>query len=636
MIKDRNFLDGKNLGWIISLFQTFVISPLILIFLFSTVCSSSPTYEVTSKGNVNIVVSKYIKKVEGQWSVSAELDQNGKGEGTFKGDVESLGSLSSSSQAVKVPIGAVKLGFYDSLVLSKSQFWLSKIRRNSVKVGWLENTVETESDSNQGNSNGLKDNEVKVHGGDLIVKSGENLTLEDQNLLVEGDLIFKRNSQFTLKNSTIMVLQEYKSQHKIEMRAESSGRIINSTIEPVKGVHERYESFYKTQLMFSTWGKELEIVDSEISARINTFDLSETIIRDSRISYVYWTPVSELSLENTEVGSFVFDYKYSLTEGGEVSLEGLRPGEKSDLSLTSKEGGSLNLAETVVERNWHINLELPRKEVTVRDSNIEMIWLKFPPSAAQARIKLPKGHIDRYTLGFDYPEPGLPYNLELVDTYIEQFKLETFGANMAIESTKAMVHPYAGSDIEIRDSVAHAMNIYGMDRVKIIDSKVVGPLKFGFKPELEGGYQIYNTELGTGGTGNLIFDDAKLVNVPFIKMFGTHYEIEGDVKIFSPDSFDKVEWVKGTIKRSYPVIVRGAEGNTISNAKIRLLNTEGETVQELKTDSNGQASFPITFDKENYDNRWKVAATYPGGQEISKELGFLTSTPVVISTKEKL
>lgn len=365
-----------------------------------------------------------------------------------------------------------------------------------------------------------------------------------------------------------------------------------------------------------------------VRAQVGFAPTSEVEIYDSVLSEIDWTFSNEALIKNTTIGSFVFKYSNHLPGKRKTAFSGLKPGVPVSFSRDEGVKGRLTFKDTTIKNNWYFNLELPDKDLTIRNSNVRMVWLKIPDTKDRAHIDLPRGLIEDYTIGGDFPEPGLPYQVRLVNTKIQQFKIEPLNGHLEIKNTTAMIHPSGSTDLIINDSIASPLRVYGVDRLKIVNSKIHGPLTFDYRPNYVGGWEIYGMEVGPGGTGEIIFENTVLNSVPYIKVFAKDYRIKGTVKFRDPKTTDKVYWVQGEVTRSYPVIIEDSQGEEASGIDVVLTNNEGKKVWHGTTDESGMVDFDITFNKRNYQNQWGLKAIYPDGRVVKNKVSFLSDTPI--------
>ena len=64
---------------------------------------------------------------------------------------------------------------------------------------------------------------------------------------------------------------------------------------------------------------------------------------------------------------------------------------------------------------------------------------------------------------------------------------------------------------------------------------------------------------------------------------------------------------------------------------VSLFDPQNNLVWSGTTDQDGSASFVISFTENNWRRKWRLD-TVIDGEGISREVGFLTSTPILLST----
>jgi len=112
--------------------------------------------------------------------------------------------------------------------------------------------------------------------------------------------------------------------------------------------------------------------------------------------------------------------------------------------------------------------------------------------------------------------------------------------------------------------------------------------------------------------------------------------IEGDVTI--DGAYQVSEWLPGsTIIRSFPVLVRDADGHAVEGARVKVTPPErcpGEDapVWEGLTGADGYAYPEVTFDQCNYQRGARLQVSSTAGSDEGW-LSFLTSTPVELTVQ---
>lgn len=78
------------------------------------------------------------------------------------------------------------------------------------------------------------------------------------------------------------------------------------------------------------------------------------------------------------------------------------------------------------------------------------------------------------------------------------------------------------------------------------------------------------------------------------------------------------------------MIIQDVNNMFIANAELELFDQDNKLVWSGTTDQDGKGLFNMTFSNENYTKMWKLEVSSEG-LNISKEVGFLTSTPILLT-----
>jgi hypothetical protein len=458
--------------------------------------------------------------------------------------------------------------------------------------------------------------------GDLVVRKGQEFVIRNKTFQINGNLIVERGSRLIIENSTLIIVHRYKGEHRIDVNG-GSVKIINSEVKGTEEVMvEEYGELIGPELMFRLFeGTDFSARNSKLYCRVSLEMPSKAIIGLSTVSYVYWVPSSDLEISDSLLGSFVFDLRDTRPE--KLAFDGLKTDKKIDFSFTTNDGGSLKITNSNVKHMWQFNMEWScKKSITVKNSQIQHFWIKFPPTEEGITIfDLPKGYLKNFTLSEHVKGIELPYDVKLIDSTLEGFKPEMLGTKAEIINSYAMVHSYDTADLIIKNSTIISFFNYGSKRIEFIDTELKGTIQLLDKPEFKNGFKVDGKIIGPGGKFHLIFKNSK-IDAPDIIVACDSGEIEGEVNIISPKNMDDVHWLKGIVKRTYPVIVKPAEKMTV-----KLLDGDVTKWAGI-TDENGKTSFSITFTPNNYTKELILKSE---GRNIEKKVGFLTSTPIILS-----
>ena len=274
-----------------------------------------------------------------------------------------------------------------------------------------------------------------------------------------------------------------------------------------------------------------------------------------------------------------------------------------------------------------------------------------------------------------------PYNISIENTYIGIFNVEAMGTAHIVVRNSILTHfsPYACEPT----IYMHAIDSTVEDiRLPVYDRTVeISDLKAGFHqylklsdhisgdsmPELilentelmrgwyTGGYSDSNVTLDgvtlnrlvSMGENNNIkvynseIDELMLYAAPNTTIISKNSILKYWLQVYVPPndatitgdlaiSNDAVitSWVTPcTIKRNYPVVIKGQRGQAISGALLDLYNKNGILIWSGITDSEGNANFDVEYNDDNYSDTWNLKAMY-NSEAKNENITLLTSTPI--------
>ncbi len=107
----------------------------------------------------------------------------------------------------------------------------------------------------------------------------------------------------------------------------------------------------------------------------------------------------------------------------------------------------------------------------------------------------------------------------------------------------------------------------------------------------------------------------------------TWLEMSGSLEVSSDAIFSI--WERTNVRRSYDLLVLDADGDSIGGCSVRV-GSGTSHAQNLTTNDAGKASFTLQFGGYNARDLLSIEVSTPGGDTVSVEVGFLSSSPVVI------
>ena len=451
----------------------------------------------------------------------------------------------------------------------------------------------------------------------MRVMSGEQLVIKNMTLNLEGNLILEEGSSLLMEDAALVVKQRYKSEYWIEaINAEVI--LINSEIDTSESVMVDIAGrLLGTELNITlSGGSRAHIENSSVYGRLSLEQSSRAELLDSTVSFIYWKYDAHVQASRVTMGSFAFYGNESLPEN--LYFNGLKRDQEFDLAIESTaDGGSLSLEDCIVKGMWYFNFDWGcQKMVTIEDSEVDApIAIKFPPTDEWITIDgLPSGFLSEYDLSEAVSGLSLTYGVRLINVNMSAFKPEMLSTKATITNSYAMVHPYDNAELIIKDSTLISMYNYGCKRIDFFNVTFLNVVQFLSKPEFAGGFSINGRLIGPGGYFHWVLSNS-VMNVSDIVVAHEEGTIEGELTIISPTNIENVHWEKGIITRIYPVIAQ-------PNETITLLQ-DGVTVWSGQADENGEASFSITFNEDNYTGVFTLQT-----EEDSQEVTFLSSTPL--------
>ncbi len=463
---------------------------------------------------------------------------------------------------------------------------------------------------------------TEVYTGDLTVEEGDTLTVKGKTLEVDGNVILTEGTTLILEDAALVIKERYKSEH--SLRTEKAKIIVtNSEIRSAENVMVKtYGELIGTELNLHLRDQStITVTNSTIYGRIG-LESSTAEITDSTVAYVYWNFDSNAEIENTLLGSFVFDCKKAPV--GNIFFEQLKKGKKTNLNVGGwAQEGSLTLKNSEVKHTWSLNLENEcHKNVTITNSELDLVWIKFPPTDTRIKIAgLPQGDIKEFDLSNAVSGLKLPYTIKLINVTLDKFKPEMLGTEAEIVNSQAMVHSYDHADLIIRNSILFSFYNYGSEKIEFFNVTIKDAMQLIHKPELKSGMKVGNQTIGEGGYFYLVFHNTT-VESPNLVIAHKNGTITGDVK-FTSLGLDKVYWNSGTITRIFPVIAEpGAEIKVWADDKL---------IQKVVTNSQGYAEFSLTFDQESYTKEYLV-----GAGEEKRKVTVVSDTPIDLHQEESL
>jgi len=470
----------------------------------------------------------------------------------------------------------------------------------------------------------------------LTVESGKTKVIENQELIIEGDIIVSPNAKLIIRNSDVTVNSHYKNQYWVRVKENASLLIENSILRegPVPGLPDvgRYgtiENFRFGETLICTEKEDSRIIirNSTTELRIGG-DTGNITIDSSYCGIVVWTPFSGLKMTLSDSNVQMLHIWLRGNKSENIHLSNLGK-SRSNLYL-KVEKGELNVENTTLRR-CSIALWIPpgsrdcRKNVKIENSILSEIFAVFPVGSNITLHSMRPGFYDDWNIYDVMNGSGVPWNLTLKDVHLSKWKLD-FHGNAEIYDSEFHLDTWGNATVLVRNSKIVSNHHSRGGYIKFIDCLIsdrpwhftgvrflYGADVLNYMPEYV--YEFENTAIGPYAELSITDDRINIIFRGNLSM-----------KLI----LDKIHWFGGTIKREY-LVVAVVDGLTpLPNQTITLFTSDGKKIWERKTDEKGMLFFNLTFNKENYRDKF-LLQTEINNKSISKEIGFLSDTPILLS-----
>ncbi|HCJ67013.1 MAG TPA: hypothetical protein DHV62_06735, partial [Elusimicrobia bacterium] len=466
-----------------------------------------------------------------------------------------------------------------------------------------------------------------VFEGDLIVSPGTEYVIRNMTYQINGNLTVEKGAKLTVENSTLTVKMRYKCEKNIYING-GSVRISSSTVKSSpEGVIQEAGEILGAQLMLDLKNGTTDFYaeNSNLLCRLSLMEKTKALISSSTVSFIYWMPTSDFEIYKSTIGIFVFNLSDTAKET--LSFNNLKKDSETNFTMTTS-SGQVIISGTRMISEWQFCLHYSlNKSITISNSDIGTIWTRIPPTDNRITISnLPNGFVQDFSLKQKIQGLTLEGDVHLINTTLQCFKPELLSTKAEIINSYAMFHPYGEADTIVRDSYLIYLNHYGSKRTEIINTTVFGTLQLIDKP----GYHetINGRVVGEGGYFDIIFSSTT-IDAPQIVVACNTGTISGTVYFKSPKELSNIQWVRGKITRTYPLIVETLEKERLKNVNV-YLKESGTTLWTGMTDTNGETSFSIMFTSNNYNHTYELAVEK---STSTRNINFLTDTPIRVDAK---
>jgi len=463
-------------------------------------------------------------------------------------------------------------------------------------------------------------NEIR-YVGDLIIEGSETYVIEDTKFIIEGNIIVKDNASLVIKRSYILINNTYEQQYWVVIQDFATLWIEDSELttgfRTGRGV-----------LLSMNHNSKLFMNNTRCNWGISASHNSETKINNSYVASLGWGILSKVNITNSVIFD-VFEIDFDEPIKLNVDLRNLKSGRVDETYIQAV--GFLYLKNvTINPPNIKLGAvyELQTKvNLTISNSQLDLLWLSFPSYTKPEIRNLRSGFFTKWNLHEYVSGDGLGYNVTLINTYVKRYKLSFWGGEAKVVNV---------TDWEVLDTLEDA-KVYVENSTLEQGYHNRGSKHTKFSNVIIREHIAFWTFSGRPGFGeNRTYSVIEFANTTvgyfssstFIEVTSYHTAlIKGNVSINVP--MERVFWSPGgVIIREYPVVVFDDKEKPLANASLSLLGPDGSPVWTGATDNAGKCFFNLTFTYENYT---KVFTLKLDSFNVTKEVGLLSTTPIIFS-----
>lgn|GEM_PF-5710187 len=458
--------------------------------------------------------------------------------------------------------------------------------------------------------------------GDFIVKDNETYVIENVTFFIDGNVIIKDSATLIVRNAKLIVNNTYRLRYIVKVLDKATLKVENSTLTsaPLPSVQlwvRTYERPGAKIVMFNTK------CDWELFAMGGN-----TTIDSSSLSSLFWRAYWKSKVSVTNSSLLYVGLSFGKSDE-DIWITGLKPHVKLEKVRIEAEGGSLEMRKVSVEE-WVIDLirilDLDSKlHITINDSHIYSLQFWAMEDAYIKFNDLKPGMFMNWNIRQNVQGLGPWSNLTLVKTRVDTLRLHT-KSKIEVENMEGVrIHTSLNASVVIKNSEVIDLHLLGNDFIKLMNTTITGTFWIGPVDTVQ-----------YADRGPVEIEDAHVIEFFNSRISGAHIQVasrytlmRGNISVFYM-SMDRVDWAFGTIDREYPLIMRDGSGNPLPNASLILSDPNSKLIWNGTTDQRGRAVFNIRFTKENYSKEWILKVTI-NSMNITKEIGFLTSTPIILT-----
>ena len=417
------------------------------------------------------------------------------------------------------------------------------------------------------------------HSGDLIIDGNEVFTIENVTYHQQGNIFVLDNAKLIIRNATLVFHPSFSGQYALRTFHSSRLEMESSSLRPA------YDCSIESYDQSTVYLREVrcEGLFLLLKNQSNAFAART----DFRAVELKGTPTAKV--QNAYIDGL------KLTFGGDarVELSELRRAFYPSWSLRDRGQVTGTTLDLLLE-----NTQVSRWSIGVRDS-VNLLVKDSELSQVEFELQNAIGPLRGMRTGF--------YR----DWELDKSNVRNVDFEMRL--TNVQVNLYwslwieGSSDLKLSDSVLFLALVPEDSRVSVVDSAIT----------------IHASEY----RGSLNAKHATVTGDLWLRL--SSFSLTGSIQF--EDSIRVGVWDSTVIEREYLVLITDLDGEPIENADVQVRDPRGRVVFEGKTDSEGKASFSLSFNDGNYRDDWTLAASVPRGWSTSQQIDFLTDTPIRIT-----
>jgi len=413
--------------------------------------------------------------------------------------------------------------------------------------------------------------------GDLVLTGSQYVEIVGQTYHQRSDIIVGDNARLVIRDSAIVVDDDYDWQFAIHVQG--------------KGVLELENVTYSSRS-----GNAIEIIGDENARlgllsvrgtryRVMLYGDSTATLQDVKIPEVDLIANARMTATDSEIDSLA---RMSLGEALTIGLEGLRPGYFEDWATQGViASGDLSLSLTLHNTSvasWAL-IARQGTHATISDSDLQSINIQLVNTRGTIRGLRP-GFFANWTLG-DLGLVPPPSELCLQTTSVSAWALQRGeGCNLTVVDSQVSLWLDGNLTLSATNTVFDMVGLNSMS------------------------------------TASMSFDDCSIES--YLRLDQAHVSLAGTARFGR--EIDLGGWNASSVRRSFEVVVRDASGQPLPQETVQIADRWGHVVSSGPTNGEGRYTFEITFTDTNHSGSWSVGL--PG--YTTTPLTFFSASPLVI------